>query len=143
MPSGEAERRLVETIEMTLQNPLPHRGRSSGRSRRRADSSRSAGFIERSGRFWGRRRRWSHTILICLRLDKERNEVMRLNTIGDNHLVECGCTKRKSSEKVGSAFDMGLGCNKRRRRLGEAVRNGSTRSPCMESSRSFTIIFFY
>jgi hypothetical protein len=121
--SGKAERLSVKAIEMAFQYPLPHWGRSSARFRGSANSSRSAGFVEGGTRrrSIGRaRRRYSFHILIW------------------HGLSESGCTKRKPSQKVGSAFGMCLGCNKRGR-LGEPSRNGSTGSPCVERNWRFFV----
>jgi ribosomal protein L4 len=76
---------------------------------------------------------------------KESEVSRQINMIRDNHLSESRSTKRKSSQKVGSAFGVRLGCNKRGRRLGEPSRNGSTGSPCVDGNREFIVLqlFFY
>jgi hypothetical protein len=119
---------------MAFQNPFAHRGRSSARSWRCADGSRSAGFIEETG---SRRRRSSS------RVGWRARGRWRTPSLIWQRLSQSGSTERKSSQKVRRAFGVSFTCSIRGRRLGEPSGNGSTGSPCMSGNWRFSVYVFF
>jgi len=126
--SSEEAEELVEAIEMALQNPLPHWGRGSTRSRGIAHGSGSAGFIEKSGPRSGSNRR----------IGGRGGGRHRTGVLIRKGLCQSRPTERESSQKVGRAFGMGVGCGIRGR-LGEAGSNGRTGPPCVEGNWRFFV----